>query len=38
MKRIKSTVANAKVRTAFFIHLQIVVLRDVENVRNIIKK
>ena len=27
-----------KVRIAFFIHLHIVIMRDVENVRNIIKR
>ena len=38
MKRIKSFVANAKVMIAFFIFLHIVIMRDVRNVRNIIKK
>ena len=38
MKSIKSTVANAKVRIAFFIHLHIVFTRDVEKVRKIIKR
>ena len=37
MKRIKSVVANAKVMIVFFKHLHIVIMRDVRNVRNIIK-
>ena len=35
MNRIKSIVANANVTIAFFIHLQIVIIRDVTNVRKI---
>ena len=38
MKRIKIFIANAKVRIAFFIHLHIVIMRDVETGRNIIKR
>ena len=38
MKRIKSIVANAKVRIVFFIHLHIVIMRDVENARKIMKR
>ena len=37
MKRIKSIVANAKVRRAFFIHLHIVIMMDVENLYNYLK-
>ena len=41
MKRVKSIVANAKIVIPFFIHLHIVIMRDVEkyyeNVRSIIK-
>ena len=33
MKRIKRMVAKANVMTAFFIHLNIVNIRDVKNVR-----
>ena len=35
MKRIKRMVAKANVMTAFFIHLHIVMIRDVKNVRKI---
>ena len=38
MKGIKSIVANAKVMIAFFMHLHIVIINDVKNVRNIIKR
>ena len=38
MKSIKSTVDNAKVRMVFFIHFHIVIMRDVENVRGVIKR
>ena len=38
MERIKSIVANAKIMaTFFFIHLHIVIIKDVRIVRNIIK-
>ena len=33
MNRIKRIVANANVAIAFFIHLQIIIIRDVTNVR-----
>ena len=35
MNRIKRIVANANVTIAFFIHLHIVIIRDVTNVRKI---
>ena len=35
MKRIKKIVAKANVMIAFFIHLHIVIMRDVKNVRKI---
>ena len=38
MKSIKSTIANAKVRIAFFIHMHFVFMRNVEDVRNIVKR
>ena len=38
MKRIKCIVANAKVGRVFFIRLHIVIMNDVKNVRNIIKR
>ena len=37
-EKVKSIVANAKVMIAFFIHLHIFIMRDVENVRNVIKQ
>ena len=37
-KRIKSIVANATVTIAFFIHLHTVNIRDIKNVKNIIKR
>ena len=38
MKSIESLVAKAKVTIAFFIYLHTVIIRDVKNVRNIIKR
>ena len=38
MKGIKIIVANAKVMIAFFMHLHFVIIRDVKNVRKIIKR
>ena len=38
MKRIKSIVANAKVKAVFLKHLFILIMSDVRNVRNIIKR
>ena len=34
-KKIKSIVAKAKVTIAFFMHLHIVTIREIKNVRNI---
>ena len=38
MKSIRITIANAKVRIAFFIYSHIVIVKDVKNVKNIIKR
>ena len=38
MNRIKRIVANANVTIAFFMHLHIVIIRDVTNVRKIINR
>ena len=38
MKMIKINVANAKVIIAFFIHLRIVKVREIRNVKNITKR
>ena len=37
-KSIKSIVAKAKATIAFFMHLHFVIIRDIRNVRNIIKR
>ena len=38
VKSIKSSVASPKVRITFFTQLHIVIMRDVENAKNIIKR
>ena len=38
MKVVKSNVPNAKIFIAFFIHLHFVRIRDIKNVKNIIKR
>ena len=38
MKMTKSNVASAKVINEFFIHLHIVIIREIKNVKNITKR
>ena len=38
MKRIKKMVAKANVMIAFFIHLHIVIMRDVKNARKVMNR